>query len=134
MNQRPRWPGWRREAGHGGIVPRGWRLAWYEPRRRVGVYYPPLLHWMARAWRELAHRARLALRAPALERAEFFEMQAAQRQRQLLAEEYARGYLVGWSECFEVCLEAVEQEFSNDDALWRIGGIAGDAKNPPRKN
>lgn len=115
-------------------MPRGWRLAWYEPHRRVGVYYPPPLHWLARAWREAVHRARLAIGAPSLERAEFFEMQLAHRQRELLAEEYARGYLVGWRECFEVCLESVEQEFSHDDALWRVGGLGGDVKGPPRKN
>ena len=43
-----------REVGHGGMIPRGWQMAWYEPRRRVGVYYPSPLHWMLRAMREIA--------------------------------------------------------------------------------
>ena len=27
----------RKEVAHGGRVPRGWHLAWYEPRRRVAA-------------------------------------------------------------------------------------------------
>ena len=53
----------RKEATHGGVIPAGWRLAWYEPKRRVGVYYPAPLNWILRVLRELHHRARLAVRA-----------------------------------------------------------------------
>ncbi len=49
MNTLPRF---RKEVSHGGIIPRGWKLAWYEPRRRVGVYCPAPLHWIFRAARE----------------------------------------------------------------------------------
>ena len=54
----------RREVGHEGEIPRGWKLAWYEPRRRMGVYFPTPLHRVARATRELIHRVRLAIDAP----------------------------------------------------------------------
>lgn len=108
----------RREVGHGGVVPAGWQMAWYEPNRRVGIYFPRPLHWILRALRELVYRAQIAWRAPRIERAEFFEMQRTHRERQRLAEEYARGYLIGWRECFQACLEVVEDEIRQaNDAL-----------------
>lgn len=131
--ERRRW--WRREAGHGGLVPRGWRMAWYEPRRRVGVYSPPPLHWILRAVREWRYRAWLAWRAPSLEGAQIFEMRRTHRERQLLAEEYARGYMSGWRECFHACLEAVQEELGEDDGVWHVGALpAAGGGNPPRKN
>lgn len=134
MRQPGQWKRWRREAGHGGSVPRGWRMAWYEPRRRVGVYYPAPLHWILGTLRELRYRARLALYAPPVACAQFFEMQRTHRERQQMADEYARGYLAGWRECFYACLEAVQQELWGDDAVWDLGELAPDAKNPRRKN
>ena len=62
----------RKERTHGGVIPAGWRLAWYEPKRRVGVYYPAPLNWILRVLRELRHRAQLAVRAPGLEREDVF--------------------------------------------------------------
>jgi len=124
----------RREAGHGGIVPRGWRMAWYEPRRRVGIYYPAPLHWLMRAVRECVYRARVAFRAPGIERAQVFEMQRTQRERERLAEEYARGYLAGWRECFHECLQAVEQEFACNDDVWDLGDLLSDRPKLPRRN
>ena len=32
------------------MIPRGWQMAWYEPRRRIGVYYPAPLHWLLRGF------------------------------------------------------------------------------------
>ena len=80
-------------AGHGARIPRGWRMAWYEPRRRVGVYFPAPLHWLLRGLREIFYRVRMAWRAPGIERAQVFEMQRAHQARQRLADEYARGYM-----------------------------------------
>ena len=117
-----------REVGHGGIVPRGFQMAWYEPRRRVGVYFPAPLHWAIRALREFRYRLRVALRAPAIEQAEVFEMQRTHRERHRLAEEYAHGYLTGWQECFETCLAAVEEEISRVDSVWDAGALL---LNPP---
>jgi hypothetical protein len=102
----------RREVGHGGIIPRGWQMAWYEPRRRLGVYYPAPLNWMLRAIRELLYRAQIAVHAPGIEHAQVFEMQRTHRERERLAEEHARGYLLGWRECFQACLEVVEDEIT----------------------
>jgi hypothetical protein len=48
--------GIRREVTHGGIVPRGWQMAWYEPRRRTGVYYPRPLNLLLRVLREFVYR------------------------------------------------------------------------------
>ncbi|MGA3294394.1 MAG: hypothetical protein ABSE45_10485 [Candidatus Acidiferrales bacterium] len=124
----------RREVGHGGIVPRRWRMAWYEPRRRVGVYYPAPLHWVVWALREFAYRLRVALRAPRLERAEVFEMQRAYRERQRLADEYARGYLAGWRECFRECLQAVEEEITRTDDVWEMGALLSGPPDTPRDN
>jgi hypothetical protein len=121
----------RREVSHGGVIPRGWQLAWYEPRRRVGVYYPVPFHWFLRAIRELVHRVRAAVRAPGIERAEVFQMQRVHRERELLAEEYARGYMAGWRECFQTCLSAVEEEISRMDDTWDVGSFLPAAPKPP---
>jgi hypothetical protein len=125
--------GLRREVGHGGNVPAGYQLAWYEPRRRMGVYFPVPLHWALRALRELWRRLQLALSAPRIECAEVFEMQRAHRERERLAAEYARGYINGWRECFHVCLDAVEEEIERVDEAWDVGAMFP-APKPPRKN
>jgi hypothetical protein len=117
----------RKEVTHGGVIPRGWQLAWYEPRRRVGVYYPAPLHWIARVTRELLRRARLAMRAPGIEHEEVFQMQRLHKERERLADEYARGYLSGWRECFQTCLTAVEEEISHADRTWDIGAFLTDS-------
>jgi hypothetical protein len=46
---------------------------------------------------------------------EFFQMQSRYREQQKIAEEYARGYLAGWRECFHSCLAAVEEEITRGD-------------------
>ena len=124
----------RREAGHGGVVPRGYGMAWYEPRRRVGVYFPAPLHLIARALREIAYRCRVAMKAPAIERAEVFEMQRTHRERERLADEYARGYLNGWRECFSACLTVVEDELDRGQETWSAGALLTDFGDAPREN
>lgn len=118
----------RKEVTHGGVIPPGWQLAWYEPRRRLGVYYPAPLHWILRAIRELRHRAQLAVRSPGMEHDEVFQMQRLHKERERLAEEYARGYLSGWRECFQTCLTAVEEEISASDRAWDIGAFLADSE------
>jgi len=124
----------RREAGCGAIIPRGWQMAWYEPRRRVGVYYPAPLHWILRAFREFSYRIRLALQAPRMEHAEVLAMQRSHSERQRFADEYARGYLAGWRECFHTCLEAVEEEISRVDEIWNVGDLLTGPTKPRREN
>ena len=110
-------------AGHGARIPRGWRMAWYEPRRRVGVYFPAPLHWLLRGLREIFYRVRMAWRAPGIERAQVFEMQRAHQARQRLADEYARGYMAGWRECYAACIESVREELAAGDDVWDIGRL-----------
>ncbi|HXX19076.1 MAG TPA: hypothetical protein VEJ46_06705 [Candidatus Acidoferrum sp.] len=117
----------RREVTHGGRIPQGWQFAWYEPRRRVAVYYPRPLNWLLRAAREIIHRLRLAWDAPSIERAQIFQMQRIHRERQRLAEEYARGYLIGWHECFRACLEIVEDELTHPSDLLDVGALLLDS-------
>ncbi|MGA8012377.1 MAG: hypothetical protein WB949_08125 [Candidatus Acidiferrales bacterium] len=124
----------RREVGRGGFIPSGWQLAWYEPRRRIGVYYPAPLHWLMRAARELVYRLGVAVRAPGIERSQVFDMQRTHRERQRLADEYARGYLIGWRECFHACLEVVEEELTRSDDVWEIGDLLTDTPKLPRDN
>jgi hypothetical protein len=124
----------RREAGHGAGIPRCWHMAWYEPRRHIGVYYPAPLHWILRLVRELAYRLRLALGAPSIERADVLAIQCRDRERQRLADEYASGYLAGWRECFHTCLEAVEEEIARVDEVWDIGDLLAGAPKPARHN
>lgn len=87
---------------------RGWRLAWYEPRRHTGIYLPIPFHWLARVIRELTYRLCLACSAPRLEVREYLEATHTFHERERMAEEFARGYLCGWRECFDACKEAVE--------------------------
>lgn len=103
----------RRERPEGAPQPRGWRLAWYERRGRVGIYLPMPLHWLARFTREVRYRISLAWQAPSRERKEFYDCERIHRERQRLAEEFARGYLAGWQECFQVCKEAMEEELGS---------------------
>jgi len=114
--------GLRREVGHGGAAPRGWQMAWYEPKRRIGVYYPAPLNWVVRGLREFSYRLRIALCAPRMEQAQVFEMQRTHRERVRLAEEYANGYMAGWRECFRTCLEAVEEEIARVDETFDVTG------------
>ncbi|MGA9183766.1 MAG: hypothetical protein WBZ32_00600, partial [Candidatus Acidiferrales bacterium] len=111
----------RRELGSGSAIPLGWRMAWYEPRARTGIYYPAPAHIIARWLREISYRIRLAIGSRSIEHAELLEMQRANRERQQLADEYARGYMAGWRECFETCLTAVEEELSQGDDVWALG-------------
>jgi hypothetical protein len=122
----------RREVGHGGKIPRGWQMAWYEPRRRLGVYYPPPLNWVMRAPREIGYRVWLALHASVIECAQTFDLQRAHRVRERMADEYARGYLIGWRECFKTCMDAVHEEISRSDDVWEIGTLLTDTDKPPR--
>jgi len=122
-----------REAGHSGLIPPGWRMAWYEPRRRVGVFLPPPFHALARAWRELRYRVRLAFSAPSRECADVFAMQREHRERRHLAEEYARGYVNGWGDSYRECLAVVESELSGHTGdVWSVGAILADADSGPR--
>lgn len=113
----------RREATDGTSVPYGWRIAWHEPARGTSVYYPIPLHWFVRVIREFAYRLRVALRAPRIEDAERLAVQHTDRDKQRFADEYARGYLAGWRECFQTCLEAVEQEIARADGIWSAGDL-----------
>ena len=124
----------RREAGHGAFIPRGWQMAWYEPRRRVGVYYPAPLHWILRTLREFAYRLRIAVQAPAIEHLQVVELQRSHLNRQKLADEYATGYLAGWRECYETCLHAVEEELAHDAGAWDLGALLTETPKLPRKN
>lgn len=103
----------RQELGHGAAPRKGWRMAWYEPRRRVGVFFPAPLHRIAGALRELKWRVEVARKAPTRERHEVFDVQRAYREEQKLAAEFARGYLRGWQECvdaWEATAEARPEE------------------------
>lgn len=124
----------RKEIVNGGRVPRGWRMAWYEPRRHIGIYALAPLHWLIRLSREIAHRLRYALQAPAIERAEVSEMERTHWERQLLAAEYSRGYLTGWRECFEACLVAVEDELTRPDGAWDLGVMRTGTSSGEREN
>jgi hypothetical protein len=124
----------RKEFSAGGRVPRGWRMAWFEPRRRVGVYFPSPLHWFARIAREVCHRLRAARRAESAERAEISELQRAHGERVRLAEEYARGYMAGWRECFDTCMAAVEDELAQSQDVWEIGALLTESAASGKQN
>lgn len=124
----------RREIGHGGKVPCGWGMAWYEPRRRVGIYYPAPLHWILRTVRGCVYRIRIALDAPGKEGSQFFELQRAQHNRRELSEEYANGYMAGWQECYDVCVEAMQEELGKPGSIWDIGALLIEAPRDGKEN
>lgn len=123
-----------RKIGHGGRIPRGWRMAWYEPRRRLGVYFLVPFHWLARAWREFARRVHLAWQAPSTECAEVFALQREHRLRQELADEFARGYMQGWHECFETCLGVVEEELTSSSVCDSCALLLPNVSKPDTPN
>jgi len=127
-------PRLRKEIGHGGTVPRGWRLAWYEPRRRVGIYFPTPLHRIARLFVEFDYRLKLALRAPRLERAEFIAMRRTYNDQQRIAEEYSRGYMSGWRECYQACIDAIEGEMDRAEEVWDVGALLTDGTDTRPQN
>lgn len=114
-----------KSVARGGTIPPGWRMAWYEPRRRTAVYGPMPLHWILRFIREFAYRLRWVFAAPTIEKSEFLEMQRSLQERQRLADEYSRGYLAGWQECFDACLSAIEDECGRAKEVWQIGALLG---------
>jgi hypothetical protein len=110
-----------------------WQMAWYEPRRRIGVYYPAPLNRVFRTLREFGYRLQIALRAPGTEHAQVFELQRRHHEREHLADEYARGYMSGWHECFRVCLDAVEDEIARvDDPFDAATLLLSEAKPRPK--
>ena len=123
----------RREVGGGCTVPTGWRMAWYDRKRRTAVYGPVPLHWMLRWGREFGHRVRAFVSGPAIEQMEALEVQRRDGERQRLADEYSRGYLEGWRACFEACLRTVEDEFEDGSELWEVGELLVECS-PDRQN
>jgi hypothetical protein len=109
-------------------------MAWYEPRRRVGVYYPAPLHWLLRGLREFANRLRVAVRLPSIEHLQVFDMQRSHKQRERLADEFASGYLVGWRECYETCIAAVQEELECMDEAWEVDALLAETPKVTRKN
>ena len=110
-----RWLGFRRDWSLGSTRRPGWRLAWYEPRRQAGVYLPIPFHWIARGIREIGYRLKVAWSAPRLEVREYQEATRNFRDRERMAEEFARGYLCGWRECFDACKEAMSVEVAKSN-------------------
>jgi len=104
--------GWRRELAQGASMPPGYGLAWMDWSRRVAVCYPWPTNWLARQWREFVWRIARAARAlggPGPEEQQIADAQRIYRERQILAEEFAAGYLTGWQECSDACVEAIAE-------------------------
>ena len=83
---------------------------------------------------EVAHRCRLALFAPTVQRSRAIERERSQAEREKMAEEYARGYLDGWHECYAACLEAVEESVSEQRDTWEAGELLAGPWSSPKTN
>ena len=89
----------------------------------MAVYGPVPLHWVLRFGREIFYRLRNMIAAPGIERAEIADMQRKHEEQERLADEYSRGYLNGWRECFHACLTTIEDEFDRASEVWEIGEL-----------
>lgn len=92
------------------------------------------LHWVGRMLREFRYRVNVALTAPTIEQEQVFELERAHRDRERLAEEYSKGYMAGWRECFEACLQAVEEEITDADEVWKMGAALTGPTTTQREN
>lgn len=83
---------------------------------------------------EIAYRWRLVISAPTRKRALEIEREVAFAQEHRLAEEYSRGYLEGWHDCYAACLDAVEEEASRRDDVWAVGELLIGPENSLKTN
>jgi hypothetical protein len=116
--------GWRRELAQDMKMPLGYGLAWVDWSRQVAVCYPRPANWLVRQWREFVWRvthAACAFGGPGPEEQQVAEAQRIYRERQVLAEEFATGYLTGWQECIDACIETIEQQVERG-GLRKVGG------------
>jgi hypothetical protein len=105
--------GWKREVARGARLPAGYAVAWMDRSRCLLVCYPWPVNWAARQWREFAWRLARAMRVfggIGPDEQESVDALEFHRERQALAEHYVTGYLAGWQECYDTCLEAIEEE------------------------
>ena len=110
-----------REVASHGRPSSGWRAAAHKSDRQPETHRRGPLQWAVLVVRELLYRVRLAIEAPPVDVAEGRESERINRDRHLLAEEYSRGYMAGWRECFETCLETVEDEIARTGDVWSMG-------------
>ena len=96
-------------------VDRTWTSSEYTQRKAR--------RWIRGLLRELSYRLLLPFHAPSLDRAQQLESERIHVHRQCLAEEYSKGYLAGWHECYDACMRAVEDEVSKNDELWETGEL-----------
>lgn len=96
-----------------------WRVEWRARARRAVSAVRTTIELICRGWRELTRRTGLALNAPSLEWQRAADERRAYLVRKRLTEEYSRGYLCGWQECFETCMQAIEDEIGAlEESLW----------------
>lgn len=98
-----------------------------------GTSLPAVWTWVARTVRGY-RRAYGLLRRAMADLAPTKTARTIEINQERLAHEYSRGYLAGWRECFEECLEAVEDEIARTDEIWRIGAALAGSKEIRRKN
>lgn len=90
--------------------------------------------WLRLFAAEVAHRCRLALFAPTIQRSLVIERERAHAEREKMAEEFARGYLDGWHECYAACLETVEESVSGQRDIWAAGELLAGSGSFPKTN
>jgi hypothetical protein len=90
--------------------------------------------WLIRAAQEIAYRWRQAVNGPSRERAAELERERKHEQRLRLADEYAKGYLEGWHECYVACVDAVEEETSRNSELWAAGELLAETEGSLKLN
>jgi hypothetical protein len=92
------------------------------------------LQRLARVFRDLTSRLLAALKPYAPNSSKLEEIRLNQLDGERLAHEYSQGYMAGWRECFETCLQAVEDEIASADDVWRMGAALTDSGSIKRDN
>jgi hypothetical protein len=111
-----------------------WRLVRQRSWRSKRAYIFAPTQWIVRTLRDWRYRIRVALTLPKLEDVQSEQLRRAQEDRERLAHEYSQGYMAGWRECFDACLQAVEHEFASVDDVWRMGGALTGSRTIQRDN
>jgi hypothetical protein len=115
------WTGGRARSVERDLGTMNWRRIRKSAVRTPGGRFAGPLRRLTDFLAECRYRVRVALTVPPLASARSQQSKRTEENRVRLAHEYSEGYIAGWRECFDACLQAVEDEFASRDDAWQLG-------------